>query len=190
MSHKIKKPYFNPLPSELQTSPPSRDSRNPLSYDEWITKNARAKAIIMATLVPGSEAWKIAEPLEYASDIWKALEVKYGPKDAANNMCQLGTPRIKSRDAVEAARRLDCNDQAPNFSPAQQTLNAVASSSRVGDSASKVGSQAHLDMNTSPAGSEIDQERRDRRLLWALLNGGKDKLDAVTIQTGQQLCGL
>lgn len=190
MSRRIKKQYSNPLPSELQTSPPSRDTKIPLSYDEWASKNARAKAIIMSTLVPGSEAWEIAEPLEYASDIWKALEMKYGPKDGADNVSQPGTPSLETQEVVTAARGLDNRDKAPNFGTNQRTVNAVASNSRTGDSASKVGSQAHPDRDTSPVGSEIDQERRDKRLLWALLNGGKDNLDAVTIQTGQQLCGF
>jgi hypothetical protein len=135
----------------------------------------------MSTLVPGSEAWRIAEPLENASDIMKALEAKYGPKDGANNVRQPDTPGIERQEGVEAAQRLDCKDQVPNFSPNRQTIRAVASGNRAGESASKVGSQAHPDMNTSPVGSDVNQERRDKRLLWALLNGGKDKPDAVTI---------
>ncbi len=50
--------------------------------DDFSTKNARAKALIMSTLVPGSEAWNIAEPIELASNIMRALEEKYAPKDA------------------------------------------------------------------------------------------------------------
>jgi hypothetical protein len=190
MPRKTKKPYSNPLPSELQTSPPSRDSRNQLSYDEWTTKNARAKSIIMSTLVPGSEAWKIAEPLEYASDIWKALEEKYGPKDGTNNMWQPGTPWVESQEVVEAAQELDHKGKATGFEQNQQPVNVLASGGSTGESASKVGSQTHQDGDASPTEAEMDQERRDKRFLWALLNGGKDKLDAVTIQTGQQLCGL
>src|SRR4051794_16506605 len=101
MPRKTKKPYSNPLPPELQNSPPSRDLTNQPSYDEWTTKNARAKAIIMSTLVAGSEAWKIAEPLEYASDIWKALEDKYAPKDSKSNLWQPCSPSDKSKEAVE-----------------------------------------------------------------------------------------
>ncbi|KIW88165.1 uncharacterized protein Z519_11276 [Cladophialophora bantiana CBS 173.52] len=48
--------------------------------DDFWTKNARAKALILSTLVPGSEAWKIAEPIEIASDIWRALEDHFTPK--------------------------------------------------------------------------------------------------------------
>lgn len=50
--------------------------------DDFWTKNARAKALIMSTLVPGSEAWNIAEPIELPSNIMRALEEKYAPKDA------------------------------------------------------------------------------------------------------------
>jgi hypothetical protein len=190
MPRKTKRPYTNPLPSELQISPPSKDSKGQLSYDEWTTKNARAKAIIMSTLVPGSEAWKIAEPLEYASDIWNALEEKYGPKDGTNNMWPPGTPSVESKAAVEAAKNLDAKDKATDFGQNQPPVNVVASGSRTGASASEGGSQTLCDRDASPTETEMDQGRRDKRFLWALLNGGKEKLDAVTIQTGQQLCGL
>ncbi|KAI1621156.1 hypothetical protein EDD37DRAFT_147316 [Exophiala viscosa] len=47
--------------------------------DDFRWKNARAKALIMSTLVPGTEPYKIAESHELATDIWKALEEKYAP---------------------------------------------------------------------------------------------------------------
>ena len=191
MPRQTRKLYSNPLPSELQISPPSRDSRNKFFYDEWTTKNARAKAIIMSTLVPGSEAWKIAEPLEYASDIWKALEEKYGPKDGKNKtMWQPGTPWVENGEVVEAAEELNHKDNAASLGQNEQPFNVTTSGSRTGKSASEVGSPTHPSGDASPTEAEMDQERRDKRFLWALLNGGKDKLDAVTIQTGQQLCGL
>ena len=189
MPRKTKKPYSNPLPPELQSTPPSRDLRNQPSYDEWATKNARAKAIIMSTLVPGSEAWKIAEPLEYASDIWKALEEKYGPKDGKRNMWQPGTPWVESKEAVGAAKGRDQRDKTADFGQNRQAINTVASRSRTAERASVLGSPTSQDRDASPTATESDQERRDKRFLWALLNGGKDKLDAITIQTGQQLCG-
>jgi hypothetical protein len=40
----------------------------------------------MSTLIPGSEPWSIAEPLELASDIWRALEEKYAPKEVEKNV--------------------------------------------------------------------------------------------------------
>jgi hypothetical protein len=189
MPRKTKKPYSNPLPPELQNSPPSRDLRNQLSYDEWTTKNARAKAIIMSTLVPGSEAWKIAEPLEYASDIWKALEEKYGPKNGKGNIWQPGTPWVESKEAVEATKGRDQRSKAADFVQNQQAINMLASRSRTAERASGLEIQTSQDQNAVPTETKLDQERRDKRFLWALLNGGKDKLDAITIQTGQQLCG-
>ena len=189
MPRKAKKPYSNPLPPELQTSPPSRDLRNQPSYDEWATKNARAKAIIMSTLVPGSEAWKIAEPLEYASDIWKALEEKYGPKGGKSKMWQAGTPWVESKEAVEVAKGRDQRDKAADFGQNRQAINTLASPSRTAERAGVLESQTSPDRDASPTETELNQERRDKRFLWALLNGGKDKLDAITIQTGQQLCG-
>ncbi|KAL2431713.1 hypothetical protein ABEF95_013176 [Exophiala dermatitidis] len=63
------------LASSSSSSAPAAQS------EEFKAKNARAKALIMSTLAPGSEPWKIAESLELASDIWKALEEKYAPKE-------------------------------------------------------------------------------------------------------------
>jgi len=67
----------NPSPAPTISATPSSAAQE---AEEWRAKNARAKAIIMSTLIPGSEPWKIAEPLELASDIWKALEDRYAPK--------------------------------------------------------------------------------------------------------------
>ncbi|KAL2414687.1 hypothetical protein ABEF95_001649 [Exophiala dermatitidis] len=64
-----------PVASSSSSSAPAAQS------EEFKAKNARAKALIMSTLAPGSEPWKIAESLELASDIWKALEEKYAPKE-------------------------------------------------------------------------------------------------------------
>jgi hypothetical protein len=72
-------PVEPPTSTSAANVPPTMPPPN-FSEDFW-TKNARAKALIMSTLVPGSEAWKIAEPLELASEIMAALEEKYAPKD-------------------------------------------------------------------------------------------------------------
>ncbi|KAL9107759.1 MAG: hypothetical protein Q9227_007381 [Pyrenula ochraceoflavens] len=48
---------------------------------DWEAQNARCREIIMNTLIPGSEPWKIAEQFEKASDIWKALNDRYGNKN-------------------------------------------------------------------------------------------------------------
>ncbi|OAP64437.1 hypothetical protein AYL99_00409 [Fonsecaea erecta] len=69
-----------PAPAVEETTPyvPLTLPRPSITDDFW-TKNARAKALILSTLVPGSEAWKIAEPIEIASDIWRALEDYFTP---------------------------------------------------------------------------------------------------------------
>lgn len=79
-----------------QTQAPLSKGYSSSSEDFW-TKNARAKALIMSTLVPGSEPWKIAEPLELASDIWKALEDKYAPKDTKS--------RLDAKGIIDAAKK-------------------------------------------------------------------------------------
>jgi len=178
MPRQAKQPYFNPLPSELQTFPTSRDSKSQLSHNEWTTKNARAKALILSTIVPGSEAWKIAQSFEYASDIWKALEEKYGPKHEINSKALqqdnssaswLEVPAVKTRHDPAA------------FAEPRREANMVEGGSRRGESASEVESLTHPNGGASPTQAEIDEGRRDRRFLWALLNGGRETLDAVTI---------
>lgn len=77
--------------------PPTTTSKaklaaNARSDDDFWTKNARAKALIMSTLVPGSEPWKIAEPIELAANIMKALEDKYAPRDEKDRPIRLGLP--------------------------------------------------------------------------------------------------
>lgn len=190
MPRKTNETHSESLPPELQNSRPSRDLSTQLSYNEWSIKNARAKAIIMSTLVRGSEAWKIAEPLEYASDIWEALEKKYGPRDDISKMRHPGTSSVEGKGVLNAALDLDHTDDPAKFVPNRQPFNVMASGSRTEASASNPRLPASQDKDSSSAEVQTHQERRDKRFLWALLNGGKDKLDAVTVETGQQLCGL
>ncbi|KEF53237.1 uncharacterized protein A1O9_10685, partial [Exophiala aquamarina CBS 119918] len=84
-----------PSPHPQTQAPPPKGSSS--SSEDFWTKNARAKALIMSTLVPGSEPWKIAEPLELASDIWKALEDKYAPKDTKG--------RLDAKGIIDAAKK-------------------------------------------------------------------------------------
>lgn len=144
----------------------------------------------MSTLVPGSEAWKIAEPLEYAADIWKALEEKYGPKDGTSNMWQPGTPWVESKEVMEAAKELDHNDRVAELVQQRQPVEAIATSSTTVERNGGEEPGTYVKEKASLTEAEMDQERRDKRFLWALLNGGKDRLDSVTVKTGQQLCGL
>ncbi len=144
----------------------------------------------MSTLVPGSEAWKIAEPLEYAADIWKALEEKYGPKDGTTNMWQPGTPWVESKEVMEAAKELDHNYKVAELLHGREAKESTPSSSAIMEDNRTTETNSGVMTKATPTEAEIDQERRDRRFLWALLNGGKDRLDSVTMKTGQQLCGL
>lgn len=95
----------SPSPSTIPGPPPPKGP--PSSSEDFWTKNARAKALIMSTLVPGSEPWKIAEPLELASDIWKALEDKYAPKDNKS--------RLDVKGIIDAARKSEpgCVETSP-----------------------------------------------------------------------------
>ncbi|KAH0837587.1 hypothetical protein AYO21_05077 [Fonsecaea monophora] len=70
--------------------------------DFWI-KNARAKALILSTLVPGSEAWKVAEPVEIASDIWRALEDHFTTKRPNVRAKQGGSGEASGNSAVVGA---------------------------------------------------------------------------------------
>jgi hypothetical protein len=95
-----------PSPQPQTQAPPPKGSSS--SSEDFWTKNARAKALIMSTLVPGSEPWKIAEPLELASDIWKALEDKYAPKDTKS--------RLDAKGIIDAAKKSE-NGIAENVRP-------------------------------------------------------------------------
>ena len=70
----LQRPYTSPLPVDLENLPFSDKDERLISREAWEVKNARAKAIVMSTRVPGSEAWKLGEPMEYAHNIWNALE--------------------------------------------------------------------------------------------------------------------
>lgn len=74
---------------------------------DWEAENARCREIIMNTLIPGSEPWKIAEQFEKANDIWKALNDRYGSKDEPfPNMgvpgLDMPPPRAESRPAPKS----------------------------------------------------------------------------------------
>ncbi len=73
-------------------------NQNP-AEDFW-TKNSHAKALIMSTLVPGTEPYKIAESHELATDIWKELQAKYAP---ANKFLGSRKDQIAA-DSLQASR--------------------------------------------------------------------------------------
>jgi hypothetical protein len=180
--------YPNPLPLSLQTHPPASTSESKTSPDsshdaqlaDWMAKNARAKAIIMSTLVPGSEPWHIAEPLEYAADIWKALEEKYGPK---NDDKDGDEHDILHENSEQPSEPRWPDKWSGNLAPADDSL-----AQEVSDGLQEVAELWTREKEQNLAKSnaaethwiEEKMERnnnsmRDQRFLWALLNGGKDE---------------
>ncbi|EXJ95090.1 hypothetical protein A1O1_00208 [Capronia coronata CBS 617.96] len=98
--------------SPTQTKVPAPTTTS-ASTEDFKAKNARAKALIMSTLVPGSEPWKIAEPLELASDIWKALEEKYAPKDGTSRSS--GKKNTGARDKNENEKKPSSSVSSSDF---------------------------------------------------------------------------
>ncbi|KIW85069.1 hypothetical protein Z517_00457 [Fonsecaea pedrosoi CBS 271.37] len=111
---KGKGPAQPPGQAKATASAPSPAVQEPAPYipltlpkpdandDFWI-KNARAKALILSTLVPGSEAWKVAEPVEIASDIWRALEDHFTTKRPNVRAKQGGSGEASGNSAVVGA---------------------------------------------------------------------------------------
>ncbi|KAJ9606039.1 hypothetical protein H2200_009888 [Cladophialophora chaetospira] len=129
-----------PPPSSGPVEPPTTTSAShavpalppPNFSDDFWTKNARAKALIMSTLVPGTEAWKIAEPIELASNIMKALEEKYAPKDA--NGKPLRGKELAAWDKEHRGKQHSTKSGVPPPSDvAAQMLHDPTSSDFIGD---------------------------------------------------------
>lgn len=70
-------PVAAAAPASARVAP--QDAAVAVAQDDFQRKNARAKSLIMAGLVPGSESYKMAESHELALDSWKALQEKYAP---------------------------------------------------------------------------------------------------------------
>lgn len=135
----------------------------------------------MSTLVPGSEPWNIAEPLEYAADIWKALEEKYGP----NSHAKESDGEVGGEEKPERVAGHGWQDRLTATQP------AVASGNFTQGLTDRLQAKEKLytynqeeDVARSAAGNtRITGEKRrwnndmlrDQRFLWALLNGGKEK---------------
>lgn len=105
------------------TKDPILSTGPPKDAEDWKVKNARAKELIMSTLVPGSEPWKIAEPLELASDIWKALEARYAPVDgqtivdamkAEDNITEENDSEIHRRKEAQARATKEFYESMPS----------------------------------------------------------------------------
>jgi hypothetical protein len=137
----------------------------------------------MSTLVPGSDPWQIAEPLEYASDIWKALEDKYGPKSE-------GKEAIESRlDHGEKPGRITDGEHgwedkltgeemaAANDGLAQEVSDGLQEVAELWTHDQGIGGDRPISIKAQSTAQKKwnDDSMRDQRFLWALLNGGKEE---------------
>ena len=140
----------------------------------------------MSTLVPGSEPWQIAEPLEYAADIWKALEGKYGPNS-----------KRKGFDANDVVHDEDYGQEtdggwqdkltgdqpaAPKDSLAQEVSEGLQEVAELWTHEREQEQAQAMTRCTAEDTQSTEEKRkwnndsmRDQRFLWALLNGGKEK---------------
>ena len=169
---------------------------------DWLEKNAHAKAIIMSTLIPGSEPWKIAEPLEYAADIWKALEDRYAPKndpegnrleraDFVNDWVE-GKDMDKYRDGPKRGAMLTefpadalNPEMSSKFTKKQledvirdRTAqgNFIQEITRMDEEKRALKEQRKKEANAAAAKVMAEHmPNRDQRFLWALLHGGKEE---------------
>lgn len=143
----------------------------------------------MSTLVPGSEPWQIVEPLEYAADIWRALEERYGSHKEERGGHEEERVRGKEDSDETAARAWRDNLSRSQPSMADDDL-AQGRSDRgqATDSVWGIAQDTELARPTAVSKEPAEESGkwnndllRDKRFLWALLNGGKRK---VTGQTG------
>lgn len=181
--------------------PPERLAPGTKPSADWLEKNAHAKAIIMSTLIPGSEPWKIAEPLEYAGDIWKALEDRYAPKnDTQGNRVERadfvndwvdGKEMEKYRDGPKRGARLiefPAEAMTPEMAQrlAQKQMEEMMKDRSVqGELVKEISRKDEEEMaltkrkkEANAAAAKVMAEHmpnRDQRFLWALLHGGKEE---------------
>jgi hypothetical protein len=136
----------------------------------------------MSTLVPGSEPWQIAEPLEYAADIWKALEEKYGPKSGDQDGNLVGC--VHENGSPSQTEERGWQDKFAGGPPPVNDGLAQEVSDGLQEVAELWTREQDKEIERSNAANttaieEIrkwnDDHMRDQRFLWALLNGGKDE---------------
>lgn len=136
----------------------------------------------MSTLVPGSEPWQIAEPLEYAADIWKALEEKYGPKSEEKDGDETD---VVHQENYEQTTERGWQDKLTGNQPASAReglaqevsdgLQEVAELWTREQEKSIARSTTEITKETEERRKRSNDSMRDQRFLWALLNGGKEE---------------
>ncbi len=147
----------------------------------------------MSTLVPGSEPWQIAEGLEYAADIWKALEEKYGPNSEKKgfDVNDVVHDDNHAPDADGGAWQGEVTgDQQPAASgdnlAAQEVSEGLQDVAELWTHEQQQGQEQEQAVTRSTTAEEDtllteekrrwkDDSMRDQRFLWALLNGGKEE---------------
>ncbi len=150
----------------------------------------------MSTLVPGSEPWQIAEPLEYAADIWKALEEKYGPKseerdgndnDAIHEGNFEQTTERGWQDKLTGDQAAATNEGlAQEVSDGLQEVAELWTREQEKDVARSTAVNTRL---TEEKRKWNNDSMRDQRFLWALLNGGKEEEIARTKRAADRALG-
>ena len=189
------------LPPPL-LQPPERLEPGTTPSADWLEKNTHAKAIIMSTLIPGSEPWKIAEPLEYAADIWKALEDRYAPKnDTEGNRLERadfvndwvdGKEMEKYRDGPkrgstlveipagaltpEMTQRLAQKQMEEMMKDRSAQGEFIKEVTRTDEKEKMFKEKRKREANAAAAKVMAEHmPNRDQRFLWALLHGGKEE---------------
>lgn len=137
----------------------------------------------MSTLVPGSEPWQIAEPLEYAADIWKALEEKYGPnsekRDGNENDIRHDGDYDQTTDRGWQDRLTGNQATGTNDGLAQELSDGLQEVAELWTREQEKGIARSTAANTRLSEDKkkkwSNDSMRDQRFLWALLNGGKEE---------------
>lgn len=136
----------------------------------------------MSTLVPGSEPWQIAEPLEYAADIWKALEEKYGPNSARKGFDANDVVHDEGDgQATDGAWQEKVAVAAEQPAAPKESLQEVAEMGTHERGRDQAQAQAVTRCAAEDAQSLEEKRKwnndsmRDQRFLWALLNAGKEE---------------
>lgn len=155
------------------------------STAEFKAKNARARELLMSTIKPGSEAWKVAEQYELASDIWTALEDAFGPNSANRSKSPEKNNKAEESIVDKQAQVVEATETEMGVS----LSNSSSTSSRdMGRKSSERGKG--VDSQTSELGRRKEAQaraaralretmpNRDQRFLWAILHGGKPETDA------------
>jgi hypothetical protein len=135
----------------------------------------------MSTLVPGSEPWQIAEPLEYAADIWKALEERYGPKSEGRDGDEDDAP---DEENFEQITERGWEDKLTGDQPAAAKDGLAQEASGGLQEVAKLWTreQERDDARADKINAGMTEVKRkwnsnsmrDQRFLWALLNGGRE----------------